>query len=70
MPSTAIRYFRYDAAKLELQVTFVTGRRYVYDDVPPEVYEAFRTAFSKGAFFNREIRDHYAYREISHKHSA
>jgi len=51
-------------------VTFVTGRRYVYDDVPPEVYEAFRTAFSKGAFFNREIRDHYAYREISHKHSA
>jgi hypothetical protein len=70
MPSTAIRYFRYDADKRELQVTFVTDRRYVYDDVPPEVYEAFRTAFSKSAFFNREVRDHYAYREISHKRSA
>jgi hypothetical protein len=70
MPSTAIRSFRYDADKRELQVTFVTGRRYVYDDVPPERYEAFRTAFSKGTFFNREIRDHYAYREISPKRSA
>ena len=70
MPSTAIRHFRYDAAKRELQVTFVTGRRYAYYDVPPEVYEAFRTVSSKGTFFNREIRDHYAYREISHKRSA
>jgi KTSC domain len=70
MPSTAIRYFGYDAAKRALQVTFVTGRRYVYDDVPPDVFEAFKSAFSKGAFFNREIRDSYAYREISHERSA
>jgi hypothetical protein len=34
------------------------------------VFEAFRTAFSKGAFFNREIRDRYAYREISDQRSA
>jgi hypothetical protein len=54
MPSTAIRYFRYDAAEHALEVTFVTGRRYLYDGVPPEVFEAFRTAFSKGTFFNRE----------------
>jgi hypothetical protein len=32
MPSTAIRYFRDDAARRQLQVTFVTGRRYVYDE--------------------------------------
>jgi DNA-binding transcriptional regulator GbsR (MarR family) len=70
MPSTAIRYFRYDAHKRELQVTIITGRRYAYYDVPPEVFEAFRTAFSKGAFFNREIRDRYAYREISDQRSA
>jgi hypothetical protein len=68
MPSTAIRYFRYDSAERELQVTFVTGRRYVYEDVPPDVFDAFRAAFSKGTFFNREIRDCYAYREITREH--
>ena len=64
MPSKAIRYFRYDSANRELQVTFVTGRRYVYDDVPPDVFDAFRAAFSKGTFFNGQIREHYACREI------
>jgi hypothetical protein len=69
MPSTAIRYFRYDSARRQLQVTFVTGRRYVYDDVPPSVCAAFSAAFSKGAFFNREIRDRYEYREVRHEHA-
>jgi hypothetical protein len=64
MPSTAIRYFRHDSANRELRVTFVTGRRYVYEDVPSDVADAFRAAFSKGTFFNSEIRDRYAYREI------
>jgi KTSC domain len=70
MPSTAIRYFRYDSAERELQVTFVTGRRYIYEDVPPDVSDAFRAAFSKGTFFNREIRDRYACREITREHSS
>jgi hypothetical protein len=48
MPSTVIRYFRYDPSARELQVTFVTGRRYVYEEVPQDVFDAFRTAFSKG----------------------
>jgi hypothetical protein len=46
-------------------VTFVTGRRYVYDDVPSEVFDAFKTAPSRGAFFNHEIRDRYAFREVT-----
>ena len=70
MPSTAIRHFRYDAANRELQVTFVTARRYVYDHVPQDVFDAFKTAFSKGTFFNQEIRDRYAYREIHHERSS
>jgi hypothetical protein len=69
MPSTVIRYFRYDPAKRELHVSFVTGRRYVYEDVPPDVFDAFREAFSKGTFFNHEIRDNYAYREVTREHS-
>jgi hypothetical protein len=64
MPSTAIRDLAYDPATRAMTVTFVTGRRYVYADVAPEVFVAFQTAPSKGAFFNAEIRDAYAYREL------
>ncbi|RZN31829.1 KTSC domain-containing protein [Bradyrhizobium sp. Leo121] len=64
MPSTVIRFFRYDAEKRELLVLFVTGRRYIYEDVPPDVAEAFGNAFSKGQFFNHEIRDRYRSREL------
>jgi hypothetical protein len=59
MPSTAIRSSSYDPAKRELWVTFVTGRRYVYAEVPADVFEAFDNAPSRGAFFNEEIRDCY-----------
>jgi hypothetical protein len=70
MPSSAIRSLSYDPANGELRVTFVTGRRYVYDDVPPEVFEAFKNAESRGAFFNHEIRDRYPYREIRRRSDA
>ncbi len=64
MPSTVIRNYLYDPAKSELWITFVTGRKYVYSAVPPDVFDAFKSAFSRGTFFNHEIRDHYTYREI------
>lgn len=64
MPSTVIRNYLYDATKRELWITFVTGRKYVYAAVPQDVFEAFKAAFSRGTFFNREIRDNYEYREI------
>jgi hypothetical protein len=70
MPSTAIRSLFYDSAKSELRVTFVSGRRYVYADVPAEVFEAFNTAESRGTFFNHEIRDRYDYREIRRRSDA
>ena len=63
MPSTAIRSFAYDPKTSALTVTFVTGRRYVYDEVPQDVYDAFKAAFSRGTFFNHHIRDRYGYRE-------
>lgn len=56
MPSTVIRRFDYDLQQRELTVLFVTGRRYRYLDVPPEVAEAFASAFSKGRFFNSRVR--------------
>lgn len=65
MPSTVIRRFDYSPERRELRVEFVSGRRYVYSDVPPEEVESLRQAFSKGSYFNRHIRDRYDYRELA-----
>jgi hypothetical protein len=65
MPSTAIRTFHYRPESRELEVIFITGRRYIYSDVPLEKVEEFRSAFSKGTFFNTQIRPYYEYREIA-----
>jgi hypothetical protein len=65
MPSTATRDIAYDASSQRLMVTFVTGRTYVYEDVPPDVAAAFETAPSKRRFFNARIRDRYRYREVA-----
>jgi hypothetical protein len=69
MPSSAIRNLFYVPAKRELWVTFVSGRRYVYAEVPLDVFDAFKTAPSRGMFFNHEIRDRYAYREVTRERS-
>ena len=63
MPSSVIRRFDYRPEMHELEILFTTGRRYVYSDVPEAEVEQLRAASSKGAHFNRHIRDHYPYRE-------
>lgn len=68
MPSTAIRNIAYDTTTRELWVTFVTGRRYVYENVGADVARAFQHAPSRGSFFNHEIRDRYIYREVTSHH--
>jgi len=64
MPSRVIRRFDYRPETRELEVLFVTGRRYVYADVPSEEADAFRAAFAKGIYFNRRIRDRYRHTEL------
>jgi lysyl-tRNA synthetase class 2 len=61
MPSSVIRTFSYDPSQRRLDVVFTSGRRYIYQDVPAEVFESMRAAFSKGEFFNRHIRDRFRY---------
>ena len=67
MPSSVIRRFVYCPDSLELWVEFTTGRRYVYSQVPREVADTFRSAFSKGIYFNTRIRDRFPYREVAHE---
>lgn len=59
MPSKVIREFSYEPNARQLFVTFVNGRRYSYEEVPQELFEEMRRAFSKGSFFNRRVRDHF-----------
>ena len=61
MPSSVIRNWHYDAASRELDVLFVSGKRYRYHGVPAEIIEGLRAAASKGSYFNRVIRDHFPY---------
>jgi hypothetical protein len=65
MPSTVIRRFDYAPDRRELTIEFVTGRRYLYLDVPMAEATAMRSAFSKGVYFNRRIRDRYKCLELS-----
>jgi hypothetical protein len=65
VPSTVIRRFEYRADSRELLVEFVTGRRYLYSDVPEEEAARLRGAFAKGVYFNREIRGRYAARALA-----
>ena len=64
MPSTVISRLDYRPETRELEIMFVTGRRYVYANVPPEEAQRLRGAFSKGRYFNAHIRDSYACREL------
>ena len=61
MPSTVIRRFSYDPDARRLDITFVSGRRYSYQDVPPELFEEMKLSFAKGEFFNQRIRGRFEY---------
>jgi hypothetical protein len=63
--SSMIRAVKYDAEAEELEVWFHTGGVYVYEEVPPEVYEGLLKADSKGRFMRSVILNAYPYRRVS-----
>lgn len=65
MPSSVIRNFLYRAEDKALDITFTTGRKYRYLNVPAQIYDEMCAAFSKGEFFNQHIRDHYDFERLS-----
>ena len=59
--SSNVGWARYDEAKHLLEVDFKNGAgvktsTYLYADFPPELWERFQAAESKGRFFAYEIR--------------
>jgi hypothetical protein len=62
--STLIRSIGYDLIASILEVELLeSGRIYRYFDVPYSIVEELMTAESKGACFNEQIRDMYAFEE-------
>jgi KTSC domain-containing protein len=71
MPSTSLKDIAYDAAQRTLEVTFIAnGRRYRYFDVSLAEYEALRSAFSKGVWFNAHIKPTHGFEPVSERSSA
>lgn len=64
MPSTIIRSFSYDADKQLLKITFVSGKKYGYLNVTEENYAAMKSAFAKGEYFNKHIKNQHEFRKI------
>jgi hypothetical protein len=64
MPSTVIRALSYDDVTGTLFVTFVDGDLYAYLGVPRAVFEGFRSARSKGAYFGARVRNAYPCRRM------
>jgi hypothetical protein len=64
VPSTAIAKIEYDESCQELTVTFISGKKYVYQPVPHNIYVRFARAQSKGRFFNDHIRECYSYMQV------
>ena len=65
LQSAALRSVFYDEICHTLRATFRdTGRTYIYEGVPQELYDRLMFADSVGAFFNRHIRDRFRFREV------
>lgn len=59
--SSSIASVGYAGATATLEIEFRTGRVYRFFAVPSSVYDGLLAADSKGAYFNRFIRDRFPY---------
>lgn len=66
--SSVIASMGYDLGRCELEIEYrATGDVYRYFDVPPEEYQAFMTAESKGEYLNEVFKPReYRYEIIRH----
>lgn len=68
--SSQLASIGYDPSTQTLEVEFSAGKRspasvYQYDNVPPETWDALRSAESHGSYFIRNIKGRFNYRKIS-----
>lgn len=59
--SSNIAAIGYNSVCRVLQVDFLTGKRYRYQDVPTQVFDGFLAASSKGRYLNSVIKSEFAF---------
>lgn len=57
--SSAISAVGYDAEAQRMKIRFTSGGTYNYCRVPQHIYDGLLSAFSKGSYFDRHIKDRY-----------
>lgn len=62
--SREIEWIGYEHKRNMLQVEFIMGSIYQYENVPETVYQEFLTASSHGCFFESNIKNKYRVRKI------
>lgn len=62
--SREIEWIGYEHKRSMLQVEFIVGSIYQYENVPETVYREFLTAPSYGRFFETNIKNKYQSRKI------
>ena len=63
--SKSLESIGYDAATAVLEVEFLNGHLYQYENVPAGVARELSEAQSKGSYFNARIKGRYRHRRIS-----
>lgn len=65
MPSSVIRKYFYRPEFEILTIIYVSGAVYDYLEVPEEVFDDFRAAFSKGTYLNKKIKPFFRFEKVS-----
>ena len=68
--SSALNAAAYIPAERLLYLEFHSGERYRYFDFPPEQYQDFLAAESKGTYFGRHIRDRFLFERLAYTRRA
>lgn len=62
--SSNIKFISYDVTKSILIIEFLNNEKYVYFDVPAQIYKAFLSAESKGSYANKNIYKQFNFIQI------
>lgn len=63
MPSSVIASMHYNPETKALHIVYVSGKVYLYKNVPQKVYDEMKTARSKGTFLNTRIKGKYEFEQ-------
>ena len=62
--SSNIKNVSYDSNTKDMTIVFKRDSKYVYRDIPLDLYKKFTESESAGKFFYANIRNHYKYSKL------